>query len=268
MPAMSPEQLLHYFDLGQLWRPEDRASTPADLAAAYQQALAVRRLRQQRGEVPRGYKIGFTNRTIWPIYDVYAPIWGTVWDSGLALCEGEGELDLTGTCQPRLEPEVVFGFRATPVPDASPQQLFDAIEWMAPGYEVVQTHCPNWQFVASETVADSALHARLLIGQRVPLRDLARDADALNAMLAQAHITLSRNGEAVAQGQGANVLDSPLLALHHFVRELRQCPGATDLQPGDVVTTGTWTDAFAIAPGECWTAQFSSPLPSLTVRMR
>ena len=162
---------------------------------------------------------------------------------------------------------MVFGFRATPVPDASPQQLFDAIEWMAPGYEVVQTHCLNWQFVASETVADSALHARLLIGQRVPLRDLARDADALNAMLAQAHITLSRNGQAVAQGQGANVLDSPLLALHHFVRELRQCPGATDLQPGDVVTTGTWTDAFPIASGQHWTADFPVPLSALHLQL-
>ena len=56
--------------------------------------------------------------------------------------------------------------------------------------------------------------------------------------------------------------------LLHFVSELRQCPGAADLQPGDVVTTGTWTDAFAIAPGERWTARFSSPLPGLTAHMR
>lgn len=265
---MTPEQLLRYQDQGQLWSAQDRASAPTDLASAYQQALAVRRLRQQRGEVPRGYKIGFTNRTIWPVYGVYAPIWGTVWDSGLTFCEGVGDVGLMATCQPRLEPEVVFGFRATPVLDASPQQLFEAIEWLAPGFEVVQSHCLDWKFAASETVADCALHARLLVGQRMPLRSLAPNADALNQLLAQAQITLSRNGQALAQGQGVHVLDSPLLALHHFVQELRQCPGATDLQPGDVVTTGTWTDAFAIAPGERWTAQFSLPLPSLTAHMR
>ena len=56
--------------------------------------------------------------------------------------------------------------------------------------------------------------------------------------------------------------------LLHFVSELRQCPGAADLQPGDVVSTGTRTDAFALAPGERWTAQFSAPLPSLTANMR
>lgn len=265
---MTPEQLLRYQDLGQLWSDEDRAGTPADLAAAWQQALAVRQLRLRRGEVPRGYKIGFTNRTIWPLYNVFAPIWGTVWEGGLGFCEGEGTIDLRAICQPRLEPEIVFGFRATPVPDATPDQLLDAIDWLAPGFEVVQSHCADWKFVASETVADSGLHARLLVGPRVPVRSLASDAAGLNVLLAGAQVSLSRNGEAVAQGLGANVLDSPLLALHHFVRELRQCPGATDLQPGDVVTTGTWTDAFAIAPGERWHAQFSAPLPGLTVTMQ
>jgi 2-oxo-3-hexenedioate decarboxylase len=78
---------------------------------------------------------------------------------------------------------------------------------------------------------------------------------------------LHKNGEPLARGTGANVLDSPLLALHHFLQELRACPGATDLKAGDVVTTGTWTDALAIAPGEHWSAQFSAPLPSLAVTM-
>jgi len=264
---MNPQHLLQHHDQGLLWSDTLRSGAAADLAAAYQQALAVRQLRLQRGEVPRGYKIGFTNRTIWPLYKVFAPIWGTVWESGLAFCEGEGRIDLTATCQPRIEPEIVFGLRTTPVPGATVQQLFEAIEWLAPGFEVVQTHCPDWKFTASETVADSALHARLLVGPRVPVRSLAADAAALNALLASSQAVLHKNGQAVAQGPGMNVLDSPLLALHHFLNELRQCPGATDLQAGDVVTTGTWTDAFAIAPGEQWSVQFSAPLPSLSVAM-
>ena len=154
-----------------------------------------------------------------------------------------------------------------PAPDATPDQLLDAIEWLAPGFEVVQSHCPDWRFVASETVADSGLHARLLVGPRVPVRSLAADAAGLNDLLARTPVTLHKNSQAVAQGQGDAVLDSPLLALHHFLNELRQCPGATDLQAGDVVTTGTWTDAFAIAAGEQWTAHFAEPLPSLTVKL-
>jgi 2-oxo-3-hexenedioate decarboxylase len=41
----------------------------------------VRSLREARGEKVLGRKIGFTNRTIWEQYGVYAPIWGYVYDT-------------------------------------------------------------------------------------------------------------------------------------------------------------------------------------------
>ena len=75
-------------------------------------------------------------------------------------------------------------------------------------------------------------------------------------------------GDVVEQGSGEQVLDSPLRALHHFVQALRSCPGAPDLGPQDVVTTGTWTDAWPIQAGETWTAAFTPPLSSLRVAVR
>ena len=77
---------------------------------------------------------------------------------------------------------------------------------------------------------------------------------------------LLRHYDAATQGFGSNVLDGPLHALKHFVEALRDCPGATDLQPGDVVTTGTWTDAWPVAAGETWSADFEPPLARLEVR--
>jgi 2-keto-4-pentenoate hydratase len=261
---MTPQTLLSHLDNGQLWPAG--AGPAMDVAAAYQQALAVRTLRQARGELPRGYKIGFTNRGIWPIYNVFAPIWGTVWDSTLSFCDGQGELSLARTCQPRIEPEVVFGLRAEPAPGSGVQELFDSIEWMAPGFEIVQSHRPDWKFTAADTVADSGLHARLLVGRQLPVRAVAADGAALERKLARCAVTLTRDGEAIDQGSGANVLEGPLHALAHFARELRACPGAPRLRAGDVVTTGTWTNAFAVAPGQAWTARFDAPLPPLQVR--
>ncbi len=52
----------------------------------------------------------------------------------------------------------------------------------------------------------------------------------------------------------------------HFLVELRSCPGATDVAAGDMVTTGTWTDAWPVQPGEPWTARFDAVLPALDVR--
>ena len=101
---------------------------------------SISRLRQARGESVRGYKIGFTNRGIWPRYRVNAPIWGPVWDSTLSFCEGDGQLDLDATCQPRIEPECVLGFARTPPPQADEQAIYDCLDWVASGFEIVQSH--------------------------------------------------------------------------------------------------------------------------------
>lgn len=262
---MSPEDLLEHHDSARLWPAQPGNSGLPDVAAAYQRALAVRALRIARGEVPRGYKVGFTNRGIWQRYNVFAPVWGTVWNTSLSFCEGQGSVALAGTCQPRIEPEAVFCMRAVPPENASLDELFDCIDWVAPGFEIVQSHQPGWKFAAPDAVADGALHARLLVGTRVAAAAVAKDARSFGQALASAGVSLSCNGEIREGGTGANVLDSPLQALLHFLQELRACPGATDLQPGDVVTTGTWTDAWPVAPGEQWLAAFDAPLDSLKV---
>ncbi|MEJ7928888.1 hydratase [Ramlibacter sp. AN1015] len=265
---MRPDDILAALDSATLWPAGRGGASDTDLAAAYRCALAVRERRIRRGEKPVGYKIGFTNRIIWPRYNVWAPIWGVVWDSTLSFCDTEATLDLSGACQPRLEPEAVFGFREPPPPRPDMDQLFDCLEWVAPGFEVVQSHCPDWKFTAADTVADGGLHAHLVVGQRSPVRAIANDAAALARTLSACTVRLLCNGRLAEEGRGANVLDGPLQALHHFVHELAQLDGAPHIAAGDVVTTGTWTDAWPLQAGACWRAEFDSPLHSLQLRVR
>ena len=272
---MTPQTLLNHIDSASLWAAPS-ATQSVDLPAAYQTALQVRALRIARGEQPRGYKIGFTNRNLWPRYNVFAPIWGTVWDTTLSHLDDSddnvGVLSLAHCCQPRIEPEAVFGMKATPAPHATLADLFDALAWVAPGFEIVQSHQPGWKFAAPDAVTDSSLHARLLVGRKIPIAALASHAEQLDALLASAHVRLlksdAKSEALVDHGRGSFVLDSPLRALHHFLQTLRECPGATDLQAGDVVTTGTWTDAWPVQVGERWTAEFSEPLAPLHVQFR
>lgn len=266
--TLTPELLLQHSDAGTLWPAQDRdAGNWPDLEVAYRDALAVRALREKRGEQPVGFKVGFTNRTIWERYGVFAPIWGTVWNTTLTRAEGdEGRLSLAQLAQPRLEPEVVFGMRATPPRAPTLEALFECIDWLAPGFEVVQSHCENWKFSAPETVADSGLHGRLLVGRATPVRALASSGEALDKLLAACTVRLSHGDQQLDLGQGANVLDGPLHALLHFVEELQDYAGAPEIKPGDVVTTGTWTDAWPVQPGQQWRADFAAPLPPLTVR--
>lgn len=260
---MTPHQLLLHADEGRLWPDDADPTGMADVAEAYRHALAVRALRIARGEQPMGYKIGFTNRAIWQRYQVFAPIWGPVWAHTVQHCDGTGRIALARLCQPRIEPELVFGIAATPPADASLDELTASLAWVAPGFEIVQSHRPDWKFTAAETIADSALHARLLIGRPMPIAELGNDAQALDRCLAASGLTLELDGQVVDRGQGSQVLDSPLRALHHFLGELRHCPGAPDLRPGEVVTTGTWTDAWPVQAGQAWRATFSGPAAKL-----
>jgi 2-keto-4-pentenoate hydratase len=66
--------------------------------------------REARGERPIGRKIGFTNRTIWAEYGVYAPIWGYVYDRTVQEFTGDGlEVSLDSLAEPRIEPEIMLG---------------------------------------------------------------------------------------------------------------------------------------------------------------
>lgn len=277
---MTPTEILQHLDQATLWpadtdtdaRPGTATHTQApaaladDVAGAYQSALQVRQLRMDRGEVPRGYKIGFTNRSIWPRYNVLAPIWGTVWNTTLEFCEGDAAIALSGRCQPRIEPEAVFGMRATPPANATLEALYDCIEWVAPGFEIVQSHAANWKFNAAMAVRDGGLHSHLLVGRRVAVNTIAPSAQALNLTLAGCQVALHKDGALAERGQGLNVLDGPVLALSYFLGELRQCKAAPDLKPGDVITTGTWTDAWPVQAGETWRADFQAPLSPLSVK--
>ena len=258
---MHPADLLAHYDSAQLWP----ALTNLDVPTAYQRALAVRSLRTARGEVPRGFKIGFTNRSIWPRYNVAAPVWGTIYDSTVSFCDEQGTIKLQGISQPRIEPETVFGLRAALPAHATLDDLFNCLDWVAPGFEIVQSHHIDWKFAAADAVADGALHARLLVGQKVPVLSLATNAQALCAALAAATVRLSQDAKVVDSGAGAAVLGDPLQALLHFARELAQCPGAPSLQAGDVITTGTWTDAWPVVAGQTWAADFDAPLARLEV---
>lgn len=242
-------------------RAMDWPSAPLGLDQAYAIAQAVREARIAAGDRPAGYKVGFTNRNIWPHYNVHAPIWGTVWQGGVTLAGPDAAnptvLALSGLCEPRIEPEIVFGLREAPPADCSADELVASLDWVAHGVEIVHTHCPGWKFTAAQAVADAGLHGRLLVGCsiQVPADTIAVD---LIQALAGLRVQLYAEGLLKDEGKGVNVLDGPVQALLHFVRALRATPGAPALKAGDLVTTGTLTDAHPVQPGQTWHTQIES----------
>src|SRR5207245_2190399 len=138
--------------------------------------------------------------------------------------------------EPRIEPEIVFGLASAPAPGMDDAALLGCIDWVANGFELVQSIFPRWRFSAADTVAACGLHGALLIGRHHSARERA---DEWGKNLCNFEIDLKR-GDAIADhGRATNVLEGPLSALRHVVEVLARDNSNPPLAAGEIVTTGT-----------------------------
>lgn len=229
-----------------------------DQISAYRIARRVRDAQVAAGALPIGRKIGFTNRSIWPEYGVFEPIWAHVYDTTVAYQHGtDASVSLARFVEPRLEPEIILHFSATPPVAATPAQLVAAIDWIAHGFEIVDSPFPSWRFSVADTVAAFSLHGCLIIGPPLPIERFGATPEEVIATLSGLRIELACNDLPRDAGVGANVLDGPIQACAHLSRLLVDQPAFAPLTAGEVVTTGTLTRAWPIRAGERWSTQFN-----------
>ncbi|HEX4382776.1 MAG TPA: fumarylacetoacetate hydrolase family protein, partial [Myxococcales bacterium] len=214
--------------------PISAAQPELDLAAGYSVLELCHRARVAKGASPVGRKIGFTNAAMWDRYGVRDPIWGYVYDDSVIR---SGQCSVGRFTEPRIEPEIIFHFRGAPPPD--PRGILASIDWVAHGFELVQSPFPGWKFQGADAVAAGSLHAALVVGEQVPLADLGGDPE---QVLRDFTLSLLCNGEPRETGKGSNVLGNPLAAVAHLIA-LLQRSGHPPLQAGELVTTGTITAA-------------------------
>jgi len=236
------------------------------LADAYAVSAELVRLRRGRGEKTAGRKIGFTNQAIWKDCGLDTPIWAHVYESTVHFSlDGRAKLSLRAACLPRIEPEIVFKVGKVPLPfSLDPEEILGHMEWLALGFEIVDSHYSDWRFQPADAVANFGLHHALVVG---PLLQVSRHGcGELAGKLAEFGVTLKKEGQKVAEGIGRNVLGNPLLALDFLNRMLKEQHEADPLAAGEIITTGTLTPAIPIAPGESWTAEIAG-IPLLPLQI-
>ena len=247
--------------------------TELSIADAYDIAKSILDARIAQGEVPVGRKIGFSNRKMWSLYGksapITGPIWSTLFDSTVQFAHDNKALHkLTKAQQPRIEPELVFKLARTPEPDVDLEGLGECLEWMAHGFEIVVSPFKQWQFDPADAIAAFGLHRALIVGEP---KMLSRESKRrLHTVLSGASISLSRStietSELCAAGFAKDVMDSPLHALLALHQQLQQQHQFMPLQAGELITTGSWTDALPIKRGEIWSSAFSQlNLPGLNL---
>lgn len=221
-----------------------------DIPAAYEVARLVHEQRLADGIKPVGRKIGFTNSAIWEQYGVGHPVWAYVYNTTvIQTSSNQATCQLSRFVAPRIEPEIIVHFHSKPTVTTDLSKILECIDWIASGFEIVQSHFADWKFAAADTIANSGLHACLLVGKQCNVASLGLD---VIQKLEQFSLSIHRNDQLLEVGCGSNVLGNPLSALAHLLTTIARQPNALQIDAGEIVTTGTVTKAYPIASGEVW----------------
>lgn len=246
--------------------PSDRVEG-FDLDRAYAIEAELVRLRAAAGHRTVGRKVGYANKAMWRLLQLETLVWAHMYDDTVRHAAGDQvELPIGRMCSPKIEPEVVFRLRQ-PIEAGltEPSAVLERVEWIALGCEIIDCVYPAWEFTPADFVASCGLHAGLIVG--TPLAVDASNIGALSGQLASFRVTLSKNGAAVAQGAGKNSLRSPALCLAELATAASK--RGEPLAAGELISSGTLTEAQHIAAGETWSAEVSGlSLSTLTVRTR
>ena len=233
-----------------------------DLVTAYAVESELKRMREQQGHRAVGVKVGFANRAMWRVLKLDTLVWAHMYDNTVRLADGNAATIAIGSMvAPKIEPEIVFKLKAPVGADADAQAALGAVEWIALGFEVIDSVYPEWKFTPVDFVASYGLHAALFVGSPLPV-DVS-NAASLTEQLASFTVTLQKNGVAVAQGSGKNSLKSPALCLAELASAMSKA--GEPLQAGTLISSGTLTEAQLLSPGDAFTAVVEGiPLPPLS----
>ncbi|HTJ72105.1 MAG TPA: fumarylacetoacetate hydrolase family protein [Actinospica sp.] len=193
-----------------------------------------------------GRKIGLTSQAVQRQLGVDRPDFGALLDD-MRIPEG-GEVPYGRLLQPKVEAEValVLGEDLTEAKHTV-EDVLRAVDHVRPALELVDSRIADWKITYTDTVADNGSSGLFVLGEA---QVSPNDVD-----VAQVRMSLTRNGEQVSTGTGADCLGSPLNAAVWLADALSAV--GEPLRAGDVVLTGALGPMSTAAPGDVFEAQIS-----------
>src|SRR5215470_8731334 len=152
--------------------PTPSSEDPAfDLAAAYAVERELARLRAETGHRTIGRKVGYANKAMWRALKLETLVWAHLYDDTVhRVTGGEATLAIGRMYSPKIEPEIVFKLKS-PLADVrgDAAAALAGVEWLALGFEIIDTVYPDWKFQPADFVAAYGLHAALVVGEPSPV---------------------------------------------------------------------------------------------------
>jgi 2-keto-4-pentenoate hydratase len=226
--------------------PEDcRPRSRADGYAVQRELLAC------AGEALFGWKVAATSRAGQAHIGVDGPLAGRLF-AGRAFHHGE-LVPLGASLMRVAEPEFAFALGRDLAPRAVPytvDEVMAAVASLHPSIEVPDSRYRDFACVgAAQLIADDACANHFVLGPAAPPAWRALD-------LAQHRVACDVSGRYTREGQGANVLGDPRVALAWLINELSRL-GIIALA-GQIVTTGTCMLPLELEPGDRVRADFGA----------
>jgi 2-oxo-3-hexenedioate decarboxylase len=267
VPAIARELEDAYAHKQMLPVPLSAREPGFDLDSAYRVEAVLARLRRAQGHATIGRKVGYANKALWRALKLETLVWAHMYDDTVMMAAGnDATLSLDRMCSPKLEPEIVFKLRAPiEAADPDPAVVLASVEWLALGFEIVDSIFADWAFQPADFVAAFGLHAALVVGDPHPINEAS--IPGLVEQLSAFRVRLMCNGSQAAEGSGRNCLRSPAVCLGVLAAAVAKRIPEEPLAVGELVSSGTLTDPQPIAPGETWRASVDGlPLADLTLR--
>jgi 2-oxo-hept-3-ene-1,7-dioate hydratase len=187
-----------------------------------------------------GWKIGLTSKVMQEALKIDTPDSGVLYDD--MLFPNGGTVPAGRFIQPRIEAEIAFVMKAPLGGDVTREDVLAATDYVTPSLEILDTRIlradpeTGRARVITDTVSDNAANAGLVLG------DSRSAPDAVDLRWTGA--ILRKDGEVVATGLGAAVLDDPVMGLVWLARRMHEY--GQRIEAGQVVLSGSF-----IAPVEC-----------------
>lgn len=216
---------------------------PDDVASAYeiQRRIVARKLATGRTRV--GRKVGLTNPKVQAAVGVDEPDYGTILDN--MVFESGVVLDPARYIHPKIESEVCIAL-SRELTSWDVGYIEDSIEWIAPSFELVDGHLPDYRGTIVDTIADNAYCAGIIIGEK-------QEYGAVD--LAGVELSLKRDGVEITNGIGSNVMGSPINAVAWLARTALEQD--LPLQAGEILLPGSIGMIMDFDFGPQYTAEIS-----------
>jgi 2-keto-4-pentenoate hydratase len=248
------DRLLAAYDSKEPLEPLTATHEGMTLADAYAIQLLQVEQRLARGRTVRGHKVGLTSAAMQKMLGVDEPDYGHLFDDFFHL--EHAPIPVDAFLQPRVEPEVAFVLKkALKGPGVTVHDALQAVDFVLPALEIVDSRIRDWKIGLLDTIADNASSGAVVLGST------PTEVGEVDLRLAGA--TFHRNGQVVGTGAGGAVLGSPVNSLVWLANTVG-ARGIT-LEAGDVILPGAVCAMVPVAAGDTFTATFAG-LGSVTAR--